>query len=76
MIYLLLGEGFEEVEAVAACDVLRRARLQVELVGIGGTLISRRPWNFRGGGSSSRGNEAGENGYDRTARRAGRCRIH
>lgn len=40
MIYLLLGEGFEEVEAVAACDVLRRARLQVELVGIGGTLIS------------------------------------
>ena len=34
MIYLLLGEGFEEVEAVATCDVLRRARLPVELVGI------------------------------------------
>lgn len=49
MIYLLLGEGFEEVEAVAACDVLRRARLQVELVGIGGTLISRAmefPWRL------------------------------
>ena len=39
MIYLLLGEGFEEVEAVATCDVLRRARLPVELVGIGGKLI-------------------------------------
>ena len=39
MIYLLLGEGVEEVEAVATCDVLRRARLPVELVGIGGELI-------------------------------------
>ena len=39
MIYFLLGEGFEEVEAVATCDVLRRARLPVELVGIGGKLI-------------------------------------
>lgn len=39
MIYLLLGEGFEEIEAIAVCDILRRARLPVCLAGIGGKAV-------------------------------------
>lgn len=40
MIYIILGEGFEEVEAIAACDVLRRARLPVQMAGIGGKTVA------------------------------------
>ena len=39
MIYLLLAEGFEEVEALAAADVLRRGEREVTLVGITGKEV-------------------------------------
>ncbi|MEM1485357.1 DJ-1 family glyoxalase III [Oscillospiraceae bacterium PP1C4] len=40
MIYVFLGEGFEEVEALAAVDVLRRAELEVQLVGVGARQVT------------------------------------
>ena len=40
MIYVFLAEGFEEVEALATVDVLRRAGLETATVGVGGKLIS------------------------------------
>ena len=40
MIYVFLAEGFEEIEALAAVDVLRRARLEVQTVGVGGRKIT------------------------------------
>lgn len=39
MIYVFLANGFEEIEALATVDVLRRAGLQVTTVGIGGVEI-------------------------------------
>lgn len=39
MVYIILGEGFEEMEAIVPCDMLRRAGIEVSLVGIGGKLI-------------------------------------
>lgn len=35
MIYVFLADGFEETEAVAPIDMLRRAKLEVKTVGIG-----------------------------------------
>ena len=39
MVYMLLGTGFEETEAVAPIDLLRRAGVSVATVGIGGKVI-------------------------------------
>ena len=39
MIYMLLGTGFEETEAVAPLDLLRRAGISVATVGINGKII-------------------------------------
>lgn len=40
MIYVLLANGVEEMEAIAVLDVLRRANLPVKSVGIGGKTIT------------------------------------
>ena len=39
MVYIILGNGFEEIEAVSPCDILRRGGVEVKFAGIGGTLI-------------------------------------
>lgn len=39
MVYILLGTGFEETEAIAPGDVLRRAQIPMQYVGIGGRLV-------------------------------------
>ncbi len=39
MVYLLLGTGFEETEAIAPLDLLRRAGIRVQTVGINGTTV-------------------------------------
>lgn len=40
MVYILLGNGFEEVEALTALDLLRRAQIPVLTVGINGKHIT------------------------------------
>ncbi len=39
MVYMLLGTGFEETEAIAPLDLLRRAGIEAATVGIGGKII-------------------------------------
>ena len=39
MVYMLLGTGFEETEAIAPLDLLRRAGVDVLTVGINGKII-------------------------------------
>lgn len=39
MVYIMLGKGFEETEAVAPGDVLRRAQIPTQYVGIGGKIV-------------------------------------
>ena len=39
MVYMLLGTGFEETEAIAPLDLLRRAGINVMTVGINGKII-------------------------------------
>ena len=40
MIYMFLGTGFEETEAVAPLDLLRRANVEVKTVGLNGQVIT------------------------------------
>ena len=39
MVYMLLGTGFEETEAIAPLDLLRRAGVEVTTVGLNGKTI-------------------------------------
>jgi protein deglycase len=39
---IMLGEGFEDVEALAVIDVLRRARVPVDIYGVDSEMISSR----------------------------------
>ena len=39
MVYMLLGTGFEETEAIAPLDLLRRAGVEVQTVGITGKIV-------------------------------------
>ena len=39
MVYMLLGTGFEETEAIAPLDLLRRAGVDVMTVGVNGKII-------------------------------------
>ena len=40
MVYMLLGPGFEETEAVAPLDLLRRAGVEVLTVGVNGKTVT------------------------------------
>lgn len=40
MVYIILGKGFEEAEAIIPCDLLRRAGVEVRFAGIGGLLVT------------------------------------
>lgn len=40
MVYMLLGTGFEETEAIAPLDLLRRAGVEILTVGIDGKTVS------------------------------------
>lgn len=40
MVYILLGTGFEETEALAPADILRRGGVDVALTGIGGGAVT------------------------------------
>ena len=39
MVYMLLGTGFEETEAIAPLDLLRRADVEVQTVGVTGKTV-------------------------------------
>ena len=39
MLYILLANGFEEIEALATVDIIRRAGIDIKTVGVGGEKI-------------------------------------
>lgn len=39
MVYILLGKGFEEIEAVSPGDILRRGGVDVRYLGVGGQTV-------------------------------------
>jgi 4-methyl-5(b-hydroxyethyl)-thiazole monophosphate biosynthesis len=39
VIYVFLAEGFEEIEALATVDVLRRAKIEVKTIGVDSEII-------------------------------------
>lgn len=39
MVYMILGKGFEELEAIAPLDILRRSGVPVATAGIGGRTV-------------------------------------
>lgn len=39
MVYVILGDGFEDIEAVTCIDMLRRGRVEVTTVGVGAQVI-------------------------------------
>ncbi len=39
MIYMFLAEGFEEIEALGTLDIIRRAGIKIETVGVAGEYI-------------------------------------
>ncbi len=40
MVYIILGKGFEEIEALAPGDILRRGGVEVQFAGIGGRSVT------------------------------------
>ena len=40
MVYILLATGFEEMEALTPCDLLRRAGVEVKLVSVNGETVT------------------------------------
>lgn len=40
MVYIMLGTGFEDMEAICPCDILRRGGIDVKLVGLNGTMVT------------------------------------
>ena len=40
MVYILYGTGLEEIEAITVADILRRAQIPMQTVGIGGKSIT------------------------------------
>ena len=40
MVYIFLAEGFEEIEALAPLDILRRAGVSVQTVGVTGKSVT------------------------------------
>lgn len=40
MLYILLANGFEEIEALATVDIIRRANIDIKLVGVGSDYIT------------------------------------
>ena len=39
MVYILLGTGFEEIEALTPVDLLRRAGVEIKTVGLNGKIV-------------------------------------
>ena len=39
MVYILLGQGFEEIEAISPCDILRRGGVEVRFAAVGDNIF-------------------------------------